>query len=56
MSLYSLTEEELTLHRYAALVQRDLDAYRVCASGDEVAWKTKLEGHLVRFYSSYSLL
>ncbi|KAH9011051.1 hypothetical protein EDB84DRAFT_1569995 [Lactarius hengduanensis] len=46
MSLYSLTEEELTLHRYAALVQRDLEAYCVCASGDKVAWKTKLEGHL----------
>ncbi|KAH9069438.1 hypothetical protein EDB83DRAFT_2314462 [Lactarius deliciosus] len=28
MSLYSLTEEELTLHRYAALVHRDLEAYR----------------------------
>ncbi|KAH9009920.1 hypothetical protein EDB83DRAFT_2322604 [Lactarius deliciosus] len=46
MSLYSLTEEELTLHSYAALVHRDLEAYRVCASGDEVTWKTKLEGHL----------
>ncbi|KAH9173121.1 hypothetical protein EDB89DRAFT_1905618 [Lactarius sanguifluus] len=46
MSLYSLTEEELILHHYAALVQHDLEAYRICASRDEAAWKTKFEDHL----------
>ncbi|KAH9044160.1 hypothetical protein EDB84DRAFT_1436152 [Lactarius hengduanensis] len=43
-----LTEEELTLHHYAALVRQDLEACSACASEsrDDMIWNTKLEAHL----------
>jgi hypothetical protein len=52
MSRSGLTEEELTLHHYAALVQKDLEAYRTCASRDEANWMRTFEHHLVCLYSS----
>ncbi|KAF8267231.1 hypothetical protein EI94DRAFT_1801938 [Lactarius quietus] len=48
MSLSSLTPDEATLHFYAALVQRDLDAYHTCVSGDKAHWNHIFESHLRR--------
>jgi hypothetical protein len=48
MSLSVLTPEELTLHVYAALVQKDLETYRSCVSRDGTNWKLIFEYHLVR--------
>jgi hypothetical protein len=50
MSLPNLTEEEMTLHFYAALVQRDLDIYLKFGSGSGTNWKETFERHLVRIY------
>jgi hypothetical protein len=54
MSLSTLTKEEFTLHFYAALIQRDLEAYhaRISSDGTNFNWKDMFEDHLVRFYSS----
>ncbi|KAF8263492.1 hypothetical protein EI94DRAFT_1876174 [Lactarius quietus] len=48
MSLSSLTPDEATPHFYAALVQRDLDAYHTCVSGDKALWNHIFESHLRR--------
>jgi hypothetical protein len=52
MLLSSLTEEEQTLHAYAALVQKHLEAYHMSASRDGANWKNIFEDHLVSWYSS----
>ncbi|KAF8259620.1 hypothetical protein EI94DRAFT_1813058 [Lactarius quietus] len=46
MSLSTLSTEEAMLHFYAALVQRDLDAYHTCVSRDEAHWSHIFETHL----------
>jgi hypothetical protein len=51
MPLSSLTEEEQTLHAYAALVQKHLEAYHTSASRDGANWKNIFEDHLVSWYS-----
>lgn len=48
MSLSVLTREELHLHVYAALVQKDLETYRTSVSGDRTNWKLIFEYYLVR--------
>ena len=57
MSMFTLSQEEETLHLYAALVQKDLEAYHACVSRDETdfIWKHIFEDHLVCLYSSGSL-
>jgi hypothetical protein len=57
MSLPTLTREELKLHLYAALVQKDLEAYHASVSrdGTNFNWKHIFEDHLVCLYSSNSL-
>lgn len=57
MSLSTLTQEELRLHIYAVLVQKDLEAYHASVSSDGLNfnWKCIFEDHLVRFYSSHLL-
>ena len=50
MSLSTLTQEEITLHFYAALVQKDLDAYITSVSRSRKIWNLTFEHHLVRLY------
>ena len=50
MSLSTLTEEEITLHFYASLVQKDLDIYLTCVSRSGTNWKDTFQDHLVRLY------
>jgi hypothetical protein len=54
MSLSTLTQQELKLHFYAVLVQKDLEAYRASVSRDEtnLNWKQIFEDHLVCSYFS----
>ncbi len=50
MSLFSLTNEELILHRYAGLVQNDLKVYHQSTSRDEGIWRQNFENHMVCLY------
>ena len=55
MFLSPLTQEEVILHFYAALVQQDLDAYHASVSRNDTNWKCIFGYHLVCMYSSNSL-
>jgi len=54
-SMFSLTNEELVLHRYAAMVDNDLRLYKQIKLRDEVVWKQRLQNHLVHIFSIYSI-
>jgi len=50
MSLSSLTNEELVLYRYAAVVKIDLKVYHQLTFRDEGFWRQTFEKHLVHLY------
>jgi hypothetical protein len=50
-----LTTEEQVLHHHAAIIKRDLEAYRTSRPRDKAGWKDKIVRHLVLDYQNLLL-
>ena len=48
-----LTEDEQTLHHYAAVLEKTLVVYHACRSRDEKAWRNVFRKILVYFHQSH---
>ena len=49
----NLTEDEQTLHHYAAVLKKNLIAYHACISSDENTWKKVFRKILVYHCQSH---